>query len=200
MIGQEVRRRRGELGLTGAELAARSGLSPGAISQIENGKRTPSSTTVMKLARGLGVEVGELYPKDLSQRLPLEERGERPPEAIEQALARVLELVRTEALRERQAFNRTLASEGERQSRIGDIAEAEAGTRFVDEFSPDEIPAAFGEVALGYARFEQENTDLQQALIRGQKLLRERDQKIARLEEENAQLREQHGQVKAEKT
>jgi transcriptional regulator with XRE-family HTH domain len=67
MIGREVRRRREELGLTGAELAARSGLSPGAISQIENGKRTPSSTTVMKLARGLGVEVGELYPKAPSQ-------------------------------------------------------------------------------------------------------------------------------------
>jgi transcriptional regulator with XRE-family HTH domain len=67
MISQEVRRRREELGLTGAELAARSGLSPGAISQIENGKRTPSSTTVMKLAQGLGVEVGELYPKAPSQ-------------------------------------------------------------------------------------------------------------------------------------
>jgi transcriptional regulator with XRE-family HTH domain len=67
MIGQEVRRRRDELGLTGAELAARSGLSPGAISQIENGKRTPSSTTVMKLAQGLGVEVGELYPKGPKQ-------------------------------------------------------------------------------------------------------------------------------------
>ena len=67
MIGREVRRRREELGLTGAELAARSGLSPGAISQIENGKRTPSSTTVMKLAQGLGVQAGELYPKAPSQ-------------------------------------------------------------------------------------------------------------------------------------
>ena len=67
MIGQEVRRRREQLGLTGAELAARSGLSPGAISQIENGKRTPRSTTMMKLAQGLGVEVGELYPKVPSQ-------------------------------------------------------------------------------------------------------------------------------------
>ena len=63
MIGQEVRRRREELGLTGAELAARSGLSPGAVSQIENGKRTPGSTTVMKLAQGLGVEVADLFPK-----------------------------------------------------------------------------------------------------------------------------------------
>jgi transcriptional regulator with XRE-family HTH domain len=67
MIGQEVRRRREELGLTGAQLAERSGLSAGAVSQIENGKRTPSSTTVMKLAQGLGVEVGELFPKAPSQ-------------------------------------------------------------------------------------------------------------------------------------
>lgn len=63
MIGQKVRHRREALGLTGAELAARSGLSPGAVSQIENGKRTPASTTVMKLAQGLGVEVADLFPK-----------------------------------------------------------------------------------------------------------------------------------------
>jgi transcriptional regulator with XRE-family HTH domain len=76
MIGREVRRRREELGLTGVQLAARSGLSPGAISQIENGKRTPSSTTVMKLAQGLGVEVGELYPLE-QPRLP--EWSQHPP-------------------------------------------------------------------------------------------------------------------------
>jgi transcriptional regulator with XRE-family HTH domain len=74
MIGQEVRRRREELGLTGAQLAARSGLSPGAVSQIENGKRTPSATTVMKLAQGLGVDVGELFPKAQAP-LPLDDGG-----------------------------------------------------------------------------------------------------------------------------
>lgn len=76
MIGEEVRRRREALGLTGAQLAARAGLAPSAVSQIETGRRTPSSASVVKLAEGLGVEVGELYPKDLSPRLPLEERGE----------------------------------------------------------------------------------------------------------------------------
>jgi transcriptional regulator with XRE-family HTH domain len=73
MIGDEVRRRREELGLTGAQLAARAGLTPSAVSQIETGKRTPSSTSVIKLATGLGVEVGELYPKGQA-RLPLEDR------------------------------------------------------------------------------------------------------------------------------
>jgi transcriptional regulator with XRE-family HTH domain len=75
MIGTEIRRRREELGLTGAQLAERSGLTPSAVSQIETGKRTPSSSSVMKLAAGLGCEVGDLYPKDLSPRLPLEPSG-----------------------------------------------------------------------------------------------------------------------------
>lgn len=83
MIGEEVRRQREELGLTGAQLATRAGMAPSAVSQIETGKRTPSSTSVIKLAAALGVEVGELYPKDLSPRLPLEERG-----AISQPRAR----------------------------------------------------------------------------------------------------------------
>jgi len=63
MIGEEVRRRREALGLTGAQLATRAGLAPSAVSQIETGKRTPSSASVIKLAAALGVEVGHLYPK-----------------------------------------------------------------------------------------------------------------------------------------
>jgi transcriptional regulator with XRE-family HTH domain len=63
MIGEEVRRRRETLGLSGAQLAQRAGLAPSAVSQIETGKRTPSSASVIKLAAALGVEVGDLYPK-----------------------------------------------------------------------------------------------------------------------------------------
>jgi transcriptional regulator with XRE-family HTH domain len=69
MIGEEVRRRREELGLTGAQLAARAGMAPSAVSQIETGRRSPSSTSVMKLAGALGVEPGELYPKALQATL-----------------------------------------------------------------------------------------------------------------------------------
>jgi transcriptional regulator with XRE-family HTH domain len=72
MIGEEVRRRREELRLTGVQLATRAGMAPSAVSQIETGKRTPSSASVVKLAYALGVEVGQLYPKDQAQ-LPLED-------------------------------------------------------------------------------------------------------------------------------
>lgn len=103
MIGEKVRRLREERGLTGAQLAGRAGLAPSAVSQIETGKRTPSSASVIKLAAALSVEVGELYPKGVSQ-LSFEEiptftredlsgvqlaqldavlRGERPQATIE---------------------------------------------------------------------------------------------------------------------
>jgi len=71
-IGDEIRRRREEQGLTGFELALKAGMAPSAISLIENGKRTPSSTSVLKLAGALGVEVGDLYPKAQIP-LPLED-------------------------------------------------------------------------------------------------------------------------------
>jgi transcriptional regulator with XRE-family HTH domain len=103
MIGEEVKRRREELGLTGAQLAAKAGMAPSAVSQIETGKRTPSSASVMKLAAALSVEVGDLYPKgarqlsleaiptfsreDLSEaglaNLEAVLRGEKPPAFIE---------------------------------------------------------------------------------------------------------------------
>jgi transcriptional regulator with XRE-family HTH domain len=62
-IGEEIRRRREEQGLTGFQLAVKAGMTPSAVSQIETGKRTPNSASVVKLATALGVEVGELYPK-----------------------------------------------------------------------------------------------------------------------------------------
>ncbi len=72
MIGEEVRRRREDLGLTGAQLAERSGMAPSAISQIETGRRIPSSTSVIKLAAALGIDPGALFPKVQAQ-LPLED-------------------------------------------------------------------------------------------------------------------------------
>ncbi len=85
MIGEEVRRRREELGLTGAQLAERAGLAPSAVSQIETGKRTPSSASVLKLAEGLGVEVGELYPKKAQASLPLEAARRSEDESLGRA-------------------------------------------------------------------------------------------------------------------
>jgi transcriptional regulator with XRE-family HTH domain len=92
MIGEEVRRRRRELGLTGAQLAARAGMAPSAVSQIETGKRTPSSTSVIKLASALGAEVADLFPKTqppLFAQASSEEAGEWEgpiPNSLEEAL------------------------------------------------------------------------------------------------------------------
>lgn len=47
-------------------------MAPSAVSQIETGRRSPSSASVIKLAGALGVEAGELFPKGQSP-LPLEE-------------------------------------------------------------------------------------------------------------------------------
>lgn len=99
MIGEEVRRQREELGLTGAQLAARAGLAPSAVSQIETGKRSPSSMSVMKLADALGVEVGQLYPKKAQAPLPLEESERSVTPGSPFSAKRALEIADSAAFR-----------------------------------------------------------------------------------------------------
>lgn len=60
MFGREVRRRRRALKLTLEQLAERAGLTPNYIGTVENGHRDPSLSTVVALAKGLGVAPGEL--------------------------------------------------------------------------------------------------------------------------------------------
>jgi transcriptional regulator with XRE-family HTH domain len=60
-FGREVRRRREALGLTLEQLAESSSLTPNYIGTIENGKRDPSLSTVLALARGLRVPPAELF-------------------------------------------------------------------------------------------------------------------------------------------
>jgi transcriptional regulator with XRE-family HTH domain len=60
-FGREVRRRREALGLTLEQLAESSELTPNYIGTIENGKRDPSLSTVLALARGLRVPPAELF-------------------------------------------------------------------------------------------------------------------------------------------
>ncbi|HZF49983.1 MAG TPA: helix-turn-helix transcriptional regulator [Polyangiaceae bacterium] len=60
-FGGEVRRRREALGLTLEQLAESSELTPNYIGTIENGKRDPSLSTVLALARGLRVPPADLF-------------------------------------------------------------------------------------------------------------------------------------------
>lgn len=59
-LGDRVRQARERKGMTQGELARASGLSPGAVSRIEHGERTPGAETVRVLAQALGLEPGEL--------------------------------------------------------------------------------------------------------------------------------------------
>lgn len=59
-FGREVRRRRESLNMTLEGMSEVCGLTPNYIGTIETGKRDPSLTTVMALAKGLNVRAGEL--------------------------------------------------------------------------------------------------------------------------------------------
>jgi transcriptional regulator with XRE-family HTH domain len=67
-FGREVRRRRVALGLTIEQLAERADLSPNYVGTVETGKRDPSLSTILALAKGLHVPPVELFGgvKDLS--------------------------------------------------------------------------------------------------------------------------------------
>ncbi len=73
---QEVRRLRKARGWNQTELAFHAGLAPSVISQIENGKRSPNASTLEKLAKALGVSVGDLFPKTKAP-LPFDEEEQR---------------------------------------------------------------------------------------------------------------------------
>jgi len=65
-FAQRVRRLRAGVGLTLKELSQRSGVSISALSNIENGKVSPTYERIVALARGLGVDVGYLFKDEIA--------------------------------------------------------------------------------------------------------------------------------------
>ncbi|MFO8063085.1 MAG: helix-turn-helix domain-containing protein [Spirochaetota bacterium] len=61
LIGSNIRTRRTKQGLTLNVLAERSGVSKAMLSQIESEKVNPTVATVWKIARGLDVDINELF-------------------------------------------------------------------------------------------------------------------------------------------
>jgi transcriptional regulator with XRE-family HTH domain len=53
-LNARMRARRSQLGLTGAELAERAGISPSYIARIENGAKVPDEDVAAQIARALG--------------------------------------------------------------------------------------------------------------------------------------------------
>ena len=56
-LGERIRKRRKELGLTQYDLAEALGVTPQHISAIEQNKRAPSLDSLVKIAKELGVTV-----------------------------------------------------------------------------------------------------------------------------------------------
>ncbi|MEK7093856.1 MAG: helix-turn-helix transcriptional regulator [Patescibacteria group bacterium] len=59
-LGLNLKKIRTKKGISQGDIARDLGLSRGFISTIENGKTNPTLSTIAKLAKALGVKVGEL--------------------------------------------------------------------------------------------------------------------------------------------
>jgi len=85
--GRRVSELRKKRGMTLTQLSSLTGLSPGQISRLENGKQGFRSATLLKVARALQIEPWEIYqdetpapqPPELSRKLL---RALRHPEAV----------------------------------------------------------------------------------------------------------------------
>lgn len=62
-LGKSLRQKREEVGLTQAELSARSGVSRVTINQIENGRQSPRIETFATICAALGTGIDELVPQ-----------------------------------------------------------------------------------------------------------------------------------------
>lgn len=71
---QELKRLRNGLGWSQQRLADESGVNKATINQVEQGKRSPSIATLESLARAMGAEVGDFFPKAQAS-LPFEAGG-----------------------------------------------------------------------------------------------------------------------------
>ncbi len=60
-LGSAIRERRKSLGLTLAQMAQRTGVSLGYLSQIELGKNSASIETLYRISLGLGIRMSELF-------------------------------------------------------------------------------------------------------------------------------------------
>lgn len=62
-IGNKLQSARNLKSLTQLEVATRAGISRTYYSQIENGERDPSTTTITNIAKVLGVDIADILNK-----------------------------------------------------------------------------------------------------------------------------------------
>jgi transcriptional regulator with XRE-family HTH domain len=83
-IGASVRKARLRSGLSTRELAQRAGMSQPFLSNIENGRSTPSVATLYKLASALGVGASELLPAGKDDGVVVVRAGEGVPTGMDE--------------------------------------------------------------------------------------------------------------------
>ncbi|GHH25747.1 MULTISPECIES: helix-turn-helix domain-containing protein [Sphingomonas] len=67
LFGARLRKRRKELGLTQAQLFEKTGIAPGYVSFIENGRANPTIDMMVKLAETVGLEIWDMLRPDAKQ-------------------------------------------------------------------------------------------------------------------------------------
>lgn len=79
-IGPRIRQLRIAFGLTVAALAEKSGLSRGYVSKVENSKTSPPVSTLMTLAKALGVNISEVFSEQMTlAKVTIVRKSERQP-------------------------------------------------------------------------------------------------------------------------
>jgi transcriptional regulator with XRE-family HTH domain len=79
MVGRKLRELRNQRGLSLRALAERSGLNINTLSLVENGKSSPSVSTLQQLAQALEVPIATFFEtKPLSRRVVFTPDGQRP--------------------------------------------------------------------------------------------------------------------------
>lgn len=61
ILGERVRARRQELGLSQEQLSEKAGLDRTYVSSLESGRRNPAFSTLLKLASALEIDLSELF-------------------------------------------------------------------------------------------------------------------------------------------
>lgn len=79
MFGAKLRSYRRQNGLSLDELSTRTGFSKSFLSQIENGKNSPSIASLRKIADALGVSMGELFEARCGEKVCLTRKAEQKP-------------------------------------------------------------------------------------------------------------------------
>ncbi len=82
LVGRRLRALRAQLGLSLRALAAKSGLNINTLSLIENGKTSPSVSTLQQLARALEVPITALFEPEVEQKRVVFLRHDQRPRAF----------------------------------------------------------------------------------------------------------------------